>query len=128
MNKPDPDQVRDARQEFDLTGASALGNRLGADKAVHRLKVFKSGNSLALRLPKALGLAEGMEMEVELQPDGSMILRKSEPAKRKIDISGFWGKAKGLKLAPRRDFDERPSTIAAREAARKAAGETPSDT
>lgn len=128
MNKPDPDQVRDARQEFDLTGASALGNRLGADKVLHRLKVFKSGNSLALRLPKALGLAEGMEMEVELQPDGSMILRRPAPVKQKLDISGFWGKAKGLKLAPRRDFDERPSTIAAREAARKAAGETPSDT
>lgn len=128
MNKSDPDLVRDARQHFDLTGASALGNRLGPDKAVRRLKVFKSGNSLALRLPKALGLAEGMEMEVELQPDGSLLLRRPEPAKKKLDISGFWGKAPGLKLAPRRDFDERPSTIAAREAARKVAGETPSDT
>lgn len=114
MNKPDPDLVRDARHKFDLTGAAAVGNRLAKDKAVHRLKVFKSGNSLALRLPKALGLAEGMEMEVELQPDGSMILRRPAPVKQKLDISGFWGKAKGLKVPERRDFDERPSAIAAR--------------
>ena len=30
----------------------------------YRAKVFKSGNSLALRLPKALGLEEGTEMIV----------------------------------------------------------------
>ena len=30
----------------------------------YRAKVFKSGNSLALRLPKALGLEEGAEMVV----------------------------------------------------------------
>jgi antitoxin VapB len=30
----------------------------------YRAKVFKSGNSLALRLPKALGIAEGTEMIV----------------------------------------------------------------
>ena len=40
--------------------------------------------------------------------------------RKKLDVSAFWGKAPGLKLAPREDFDERPSTIAAREAARKA--------
>ena len=30
----------------------------------YRAKVFKSGNSLALRLPKALGIEEGTEMIV----------------------------------------------------------------
>ena len=30
----------------------------------HRTKVFKSGNSMALRLPKALGIAEGTEVNV----------------------------------------------------------------
>ena len=29
-----------------------------------RSKTFKSGNSVALRLPKALGIAEGVEMRV----------------------------------------------------------------
>ena len=44
-----------------------------------------------------------------------------EAPRRKIDISGFAGKAPWLKLAPREDFEERPSTIARRE--REARGE-----
>ena len=123
MNKPDPNLVRDMRQSFDLSGARPQGSTLATGGKVLRAKVFKSGNSLALRLPKALGLEAGMEMEIELtQPGGLMALRKVEPVKKKLDISGFWGKAKGLKVPERRDFDERPSTIAAREAALKAAG------
>lgn len=118
MEDPDQNRVRDMRHSFDLTGAEPLGNRLasGAAKPL-RVKVFKSGNSLAVRMPKALGLEAGMELELINGPDGSHILRKSEPAKRKIDVSGFWGKCPGIKLAPREDFDERPSTIAARKAA-----------
>lgn len=128
MNKPEPDLVRDKRHGFDLTGAEAANKGLAPATKVLRAKVFKSGNSLAVRMPKELGLEAGMELQLEVQPDGSMTLRKPAPVKRGLDISGFWGKAPGLKLAPRRDFDQRPSTIAAREAARKAAGETPSDT
>jgi antitoxin VapB len=85
----------------------------------YRVKVFKSGNSLALRLPKALGLTEGTEMLVREEVRGFAF----EPvaAERKtIDISGFAGKVPGLKLAPREDFEERPSTIAARKAAEAA--------
>jgi antitoxin VapB len=40
-----------------------------------------------------------------------------EQPRRKIDVSGFAGKAPGIRLAPREDFEERPSTIAARKAA-----------
>ncbi len=123
MNKPDPNIVHDMRQQFDLTGAAGAGNSLVAKAGSLRAKVFKSGNSLAMRMPKALGLEAGIEMAIEVLPDGAIVLRRAESAKKKIDVSGFWGKAPGLKLAPRRDFDERPSTIAAREAARKAAGE-----
>jgi len=36
----------------------------------YRAKVFKSGNSLALRLPKALGFAEGDDMVVVAHADG----------------------------------------------------------
>ena len=89
----------------------------------YRGKTFKSGNSVALRLPKGLGVPEGVE--VNLVKEGPMTFRVEplEKPRRKIDISGFAGKAPGIKLAPREDFEERPSTIAAREAARKAAGE-----
>jgi antitoxin VapB len=82
----------------------------------YRAKVFKSGNSVALRLPKALGLTEGMEMIVR-EEQGSFTAMPVEAAPKKIDISGFAGKAPGLKLAPREDFEERPSTIAKRKAA-----------
>lgn len=81
----------------------------------YRAKVFKSGNSLALRLPKALGIEEGTEMVVR-EERGEFHFGPADKSKAKIDVSGFWGKAPGLKLAPREDFEERPSTIAARKA------------
>jgi antitoxin VapB len=79
----------------------------------YRAKVFKSGNSLALRLPKALGLTEGTEMIVR-EDQAKFSFEPVEAPKKTLDISGFWGKAPGLKLAPREDFEERPSTIARR--------------
>jgi antitoxin VapB len=121
MDNPETNRLREARQTFDQAGANAPGGSLAGGSKAHRLKVFKSGNSLALRLPKALGLEAGMELELTVGPGGEYALSRVEPPRRKIDISGFWGKCPGIKLAPREDFDERPSTIAAREAARKAA-------
>ncbi len=87
----------------------------------YRAKVFKSGNSLALRLPKELGMKEGSTMVLREEQTGFHVEPQDAP-KAKLDVSAFWGKAPGLKLAPREDFEERPSTIAAREAAKKAAG------
>lgn len=78
----------------------------------YRAKVFKSGNSLALRLPKALGLKEGAEMVVREVEDG-YIVEAAPQERRRIDVSGFWGKAPGIKLAPQQDFEHRPSAIAA---------------
>lgn len=81
----------------------------------YKAKVFKSGNSLALRLPKALGIEDGAEMVLREVPMGYTFERLQQP-RRSIDVSGFWGKAPGIALAPREDFEERPSTIAARAA------------
>jgi antitoxin VapB len=39
-------------------------------------KAFKSGNSVAVRLPKDLGITEGMELEIDNRPDGVLIRRK----------------------------------------------------
>lgn len=78
-------------------------------------KSFKSGNSVAIRVPAALGIEPDREWAVEWV-DGNLVLRAKAAAKRKLDVSKFWGKAKGLKVPERRDFDERPSTIVAREA------------
>ena len=40
------------------------------------VKTFKSGNSVAVRLPKELGIVEGTELEVELAPTGVFLRRK----------------------------------------------------
>lgn len=42
----------------------------------YRAKVFKSGNSLALRLPKALGIVEGDDVVIAPHKDGSFSLWK----------------------------------------------------
>lgn len=80
----------------------------------YRAKIFKSGNSLALRLPKALGLKEGQEMIVR-EEQAKFTFEPVEPPKKNLDISGFWGKAPWLEAPLREDFEERPSTIARRE-------------
>ncbi len=91
----------------------------------YRTKVFKSGNSVALRLPKGLGVEEGTEVNVVRESPTSFRFEPVDAPRKTIDVSGFWGKAPGIKLAPREDFEERPSTIAAREAAaRKAAADS----
>lgn len=82
----------------------------------YRAKVFKSGNSLALRIPKELGLTEGATLVLREERVG-FVVEPEEAPRRKIDVSGFAGKAPGIKLAPREDFEERPSVIAARKAA-----------
>jgi antitoxin VapB len=71
-------------------------------------KVFKSGNSVALRLPKALGLKEGMEMKVR-EERGQFIVEPADAPKRKIDVSKFAGKVPWLKPIPPedREFEER---------------------
>jgi antitoxin VapB len=86
----------------------------------YKAKVFKSGNSVALRLPKELGLKEGQTMV--LREEHRQFIFEPEMMPRKtIDISGFAGKMPGIRLAPREDFEERPSVIAARKAAEEAA-------
>lgn len=39
-------------------------------------KTFKSGNSVAVRLPKELGIVEGTEFEIEQAPTGVFLRRK----------------------------------------------------
>ncbi len=80
-------------------------------------KTFKSGNSVALRLPKGLGVPEGTEVRMVREGPMSFRVEPVVAPRKTIDVSGFWGKAPGVRLAPREDFEERPSTIAARKAA-----------
>jgi antitoxin VapB len=88
-----------------------------SDDTEYKGKVFKSGNSAALRLPKAFAMPEGTEVLMVRETPLSFRVEAIKPLGAKIDVSGFWGKAPGARLGPREDFDERPSTIAARKAA-----------
>jgi antitoxin VapB len=71
-----------------------------------RAKTFKSGNSVALRLPKALGIKEGVEMKVR-EEHGRYVVEPVEKPKKKIDLTGIWGSIPELKpLEPEdREFD-----------------------
>ena len=63
-------------------------------------KVFKSGNSMALRLPKALGIKEGTRMSVR-EEQGRYIVEPIEDSSNRIDLTGIWGSIPDLKpLAP----------------------------
>lgn len=55
-------------------------------------------------------------MDLQVGADGGYSLALAEAAKRRIDVSGFAGKATWLKPIPpeMREFEERPTTRAAR--------------
>lgn len=73
----------------------------------YRAKVFKSGNSVALRLPKELGLKDG-DVMVLREEQGHFEFEPAPAKPGKIDVSGFWGKAPWLTVPPREDFDDPP--------------------
>lgn len=79
-------------------------------------RTFKSGNSVALRLPKGLGVPEGTEVRIVRESPMTFRVEPVQAAGRTIDISGFAGKLPGFKPAPRTDFEERPSAAARRNA------------
>lgn len=67
-------------------------------------KVFKAGNSAAVRLPKDLGFAPGTEVELVKEADGVRL----RPVRRRIDLTGIAGSMPGIKPLPREDFDDPP--------------------
>lgn len=78
-------------------------------------KSFKSGNSVAIRVPAALGVEPDREWIIT-EHEGGLNIRAVPLARKTIDVSGFAGMLPGFKAAPREDFEERPSTIARRAA------------
>jgi antitoxin VapB len=61
-----------------------------------RAKTFKSGNSVALRLPKALGIKEGTEMVVR-EEQGRYVVEPVDNTKKKLDFSFLEGRSLGLR-------------------------------
>ncbi|MGP7796197.1 AbrB/MazE/SpoVT family DNA-binding domain-containing protein [Sphingomonas sp. CLY1604] len=72
----------------------------------YRAKVFKSGNSVALRLPKALGLKDGDEMLLR-EERGSFTVEPAPAVPKKIDLTGIYGSCPGLKPVDRLEMAPR---------------------
>lgn len=68
----------------------------------YRARTFKSGNSVALRLPKGLGVREGEEMILR-EERGKFAFEPVPTEPKKIDVSKFAGKIPWLKPIPPED-------------------------
>ena len=75
-----------------------------------RARTFKSGNSLALRLPAGLGLEPGVEMELRVADGRYYEFWPAEALKRKFAIDKVWGSATDLQPVDPDDraLEERP--------------------
>ncbi|CAN5331236.1 hypothetical protein BH09PSE4_BH09PSE4_06400 [soil metagenome] len=73
------------------------------ERADYRVKIFKSGNSVALRLPAELGLQPGSEMNLRVENGEIISVEAVDQPKRKFNIAKVCGSATGLK--PIRDED-----------------------
>ncbi|HKR92683.1 hypothetical protein [Novosphingobium sp.] len=75
-----------------------------------RAKVFKSGNSLALRLPAGLGLEAGTEMDLRVENGEFFSFEPVDLPKRKFNIAKVAGSATNLEFIKPEDrvFKERP--------------------
>lgn len=71
----------------------------------HRLRIFRSGNSVAIRLPKALGFAEGDEVRILAHDDGSFNLRK-EGSGKSIFMSLYGAVSPEFMAGGRGDIDQ----------------------
>lgn len=114
-------KVGEEREEFQKA-IGPIGGSMPWLKAVerkrYRVKVFKSGNSMAVRLPAGLGLQPGTEMELTSENGGFLTLEPAERPKRKFNVEKVWGSATGLELIKPEDrvFAERPLLWEEREA------------
>ena len=74
-------------------------------------KSFKSGNSVAIRMPAALGIEPDREWTV-VEQDGKLVIEPKDRPKRKFNIDKVWGCAIGSGLQHIKDedriFEERP--------------------
>ncbi len=85
----------------------------GTEKQYYKVKVFKSGNSLAVRVPSGTKLTAGMEMDLLIENGQSLSYDPVGQPKRKFNIAKVAGSAKSLRyIEPEsRVFDSRPSML-----------------
>ena len=80
------------------------------EKKHYLAKVFKSGNSLAVRIPAGTKLAAGMEMNLTIEDGELLVLEPIHSPKRKFNIAKVAGSARNLEFIKDEDrlFEERP--------------------
>lgn len=73
---------------------------------------FKSGNSVAIRVPAALGIEPNRDWTLE-ERDGEIVLSARPLPRETLDVDAFWGKAPGVRPLTReeKDLDERPRAL-----------------
>jgi antitoxin VapB len=107
-------QLNEARQTFawDMSNISTPLVPVH-HKERHRTKVFKSGNSLALRIPAGTKLKAGIEMDLVIEDGQILSYAPADMPKRKFNIAKVAGSAKGLNYTDRgdRSFEPRPSDV-----------------
>ena len=110
MGKPEkkPAQIEKAKIKIDRIFGSMPWLR-AKDVQRFKAKIFKSGNSLALRLPAGLGLTAGTEMELRVENGEHFSFEPVERPKRKFNLAKVWGSATGFELIKPEDrvFAER---------------------
>ncbi len=81
----------------------------------HHTKTFKSGNSVALRLPKGLAIGPDEQMTIEQNGDVLTVRRFKDPAeeKRKLlkmlaDLKSIGRPADGVQPRPEFEMPDRP--------------------
>jgi antitoxin VapB len=111
---PKNNQVGEERHPFDFSRFAGSAPWLKmVEKQHHKTKIFKSGNSLAVRIPAGTKLAAGMEMELVVEDGQFLSYEPVDLPKRKFNIAKVAGSAKGLGYVERADrsFEPRPSSI-----------------
>jgi antitoxin VapB len=73
----------------------------------YRGRVFRSGNSLALRLPKALGFVEGTEVRLVHEAPATVRIEPVVAPRRPFNIDKVAGSATSLSMDPDRTFVDR---------------------
>jgi antitoxin VapB len=107
-------QVGEERHPFDFSRFAGSAPWLKTvEKQRHKTKIFKSGNSLAVRIPAGTKLTAGMEMELIVEDGQFLSYEPVDLPKRKFNIAKVAGSAKGLGYVDRvdRSFEPRPSSI-----------------
>ena len=60
-------------------------------------KSFRSGNSVAIRMPAALGVEPDREWIVARDDNGDLVVKACDPQAKRIDLTGIYGSKPGLK-------------------------------